>query len=232
VNLMFNTNNFKECNKGYTLVELMVALAVSAIVVAGTLAGYSVFAKQYEVINTRIDIDRQALKIIDLIQSDVMKAGFKSYKSANTMKSSDALVQRGLTDFSIVYDHIDSAGIPDRKLVRYSLGPGYVSSDGGEGRKKLYRDLRDCTSPASGCDLTTSTSDYSAGGQGEVIMDKIYAFEVTFLNTKSSGSFSGASQMVKINMTIAASRKVQGAPGWITKNYKFISRAKNVSLLN
>ena len=155
---MFNTNNFKECNKGYTLVELMVALAVSAIVVAGTLAGYSVFAKQYEVINTRIDIDRQALKIIDLIQSDVMKAGFKSYKSANTMKSSDALVQRGLTDFFIVYDHIDSAGIPDRKLVRYSLGPGYVSSDGGQGRNKLYRDLRDCTSPASGCDLSTSTS--------------------------------------------------------------------------
>lgn len=229
---MFKTENLKALIKGYSIVELMVALAVSAIVIAGTLAGYSVFASQYEVLNKRMEIDREVLGVISLIQKDVMMAGFKSHRSTNGMNPGDVLKKTSATDFSMVFDTQEKEGDPVvRQLVRYSLGPGYTSADGGEIRNKLYRDLRDCDTPTSGCSLANSTSRYSAGGQGEVIMDKIHTFEVTFLNTKSSGKYSGISQIVKINLTVAASRKVQGASGWITKNFKFVSRAKNVSLL-
>ncbi len=41
------------CNAGYTLVELLVALAVSSIVIAGTYAGYTVFAKQQQLLQVR-----------------------------------------------------------------------------------------------------------------------------------------------------------------------------------
>ena len=73
-------NNQETNNRGYTLVELLVALAVSAIVVSGTLAGYTVFAKQYDVLNKKIEMDRDVLKVIDLIQSDVAMAGYKFYR--------------------------------------------------------------------------------------------------------------------------------------------------------
>ena len=47
-------NDQETNNQGYTLVELLVALAVSAIVVGGTLAGYTVFSKQYDVLNKKL----------------------------------------------------------------------------------------------------------------------------------------------------------------------------------
>ena len=228
----FRINNFKQANKGYTLVELLVALAVSAIVISGTLAGYTVFSKQYDVLNKRMEIDREMLVVIDLIQRDVMMAGFQSRKMSIKVKSADALVRASATDFSMVYDHQENELDPvSRRLVRYSLGPGYISSDGGETRKKLYRDLRNCDAPINGCTIATSTSLYSAGGQGEVVIDKITNFAVTFSNQKPFGHFAGVSQLVKIDMSISASRKVQGASGLIAKNFKFITRAKNVSLL-
>ena len=225
-------NYCKEANKGYTLVELLVALAVSAIVISGTLAGYTVFSKQYDVLNKRMEIDREMLVVIDLIQRDIMMAGFKSHRMSFKMLAADALVRASATDFSMVYDYQENELAPvSRRLVRYSLGPGYISSDGGETRKKLYRDLRNCTTPATGCTIATSTSVYSAGGQGEVVIDKITNFAVTFSNQKPFGHFAGVSQLVKIDMSISASRKVQGASGLIAKNFKFITRAKNVSLL-
>ena len=44
--------------KGLTLVELLVTMVVSAIVIAGTIAGYTYFAQQYQILNQRISIDR------------------------------------------------------------------------------------------------------------------------------------------------------------------------------
>ena len=229
---MLKTNNFKECSKGYTLVELMVALAVSAIVIAGTLAGYTVFAKQYEVLNKKVEIDREVLGIINLIQKDVTMAGFKSHLTTNAMKSADALKRTSATDFSMVFDTQEKEGDPIvRRLVRYSLGPGYVSADSGVARFKLYRDLRDCTTPASGCTIATSTSRYTAGGQGEVIMDKITSFSVAFSSPKPMGPFSGVSQIVRTSISVAASRAVRDAASLITKDFKFTARAQNVSLL-
>ena len=156
---MVKNNNFRESNKGYTLVELLVALAVSAIVVSGTLAGYTVFAKQYDVLNKRMEIDREVLGIISLIKKDVTMAGYKSHLTTNAMKAADALKRTSATDFSMVFDYQEKEGDPIvRRLVRYSIGPGYTSEDGGEIRKKLFRDLRDCNAPASGCSLATSRS--------------------------------------------------------------------------
>ena len=113
-------NNQETNNRGYTLVELLVALAVSAIVVSGTLAGYTVFAKQYDVLNKKIEMDRDVLKVIDLIQSDVAMAGYKFYRSDITFNpsqsitltsSSDLLLQvhaQGTTNKTVAYRSPDS----------------------------------------------------------------------------------------------------------------------------
>ena len=89
------TNHLKRHNHqtGFTLVELLVTLVVSAIVIAGTIAGYTYFAQQYQVLNQRIAIDRDVLAVMDLIQSDIGKAGFKAYATDNpAMTKADLFV--------------------------------------------------------------------------------------------------------------------------------------------
>ena len=224
-----NQSHNKE--QGYTLVELLVSLAVSAIVIAGTLAGYTVFAKQYDVLNKRIAIDRDVLKVIDLIQSDIALAGYKNYKSSIAFLPSQSITLTSSTDLLLLFDDYDRAGTLYRSLIRYSLGPAYVSASSGEERFSLYRDWRTFTSPATGCDLSSSTSLYSAGGQGEIIIDKVKTLAITSLHPKQVGTFINEPQLVKFKLNVTATKKVQDASGYITKTYDFIARAKNVSML-
>ena len=111
-------------DKGYTLTELLVALAVSSIVIAGTLAGYTIFAKQYDVLNKRIEMDRDVLKVIDLIQSDIARAGFRDYRSSITFLPSQSITLTSSTDLLLLFDDYERDGTLYRSLIRYSLGPG------------------------------------------------------------------------------------------------------------
>ena len=70
-----NSNSRKiDTSQGYTIIELMVALVVSAIVIAGTYAGYSFFRQQHELLTKKTALNRNTLKAIDLIQSDIHQA--------------------------------------------------------------------------------------------------------------------------------------------------------------
>ena len=91
---------------GYTLVELLVALAVSSIVMAGTYAGYSFFAQQQQVLTAQTEVDRNALRAIDLFKSDVRMAGYLDFSDANAMpaRQAIAITQRNPGDVSFVYD--------------------------------------------------------------------------------------------------------------------------------
>ena len=231
MNMQPKDNQLPNKEKGYTLVELLVSLAVSAIVIAGTLAGYTVFAKQYDVINKRIEMDRDVLKVIDLIQSDIALAGYTNYRSNITFSPSQSITLTSATDLLLLFDAFDRTGTLYRSLVRYSLGPGYVSESTGEARFRLYRDLRTCTTAATGCDLSSSTSRYTAGGQGEIIIDKVRTLTITTLHPKQVGTFINEPQLVKFKLNVTATKKVQDASGYITKTYDFIARAKNVSML-
>ena len=231
---MFKVNNFKEYSKGYTLVELLVALAVSAIVVAGTLAGYTVFAKQYDVLNKRIERDRDVLKVIDLIQSDIAMSGYRDYRSSITFLPSQSITLTSATDLLLLFDDYDRDGLLYRSLIRYSLGPGYESAaSAGEIRFRIFRDWRRCITPESGCHLTSSTSLYgtATSDQGEIIIDKVTTLAITTLHPKQMGTFLNEPQLVNFQLELTASKLGQDATEYITKSYDFIARAKNVSML-
>lgn len=224
-------NNQETNNRGYTLVELLVALAVSAIVVSGTLAGYTVFAKQYDVLNKKIEMDRDVLKVIDLIQSDVAMAGYKFYRSDITFNPSQSITLTSSSDLLLLFDDYDRTGTLYRSLIRYSLGPGYTSASTGETRFRLYRDWRTCNTPETGCDLASSASRYTAGGQGEIILDKVNTLTISTLSNKQVGTYINEPQLVKFILNVTASKRGQDESEFITKTYDFISRAKNVSML-
>ncbi len=224
-------NDQETNNQGYTLVELLVALAVSAIVVGGTLAGYTVFSKQYDVLNKKIEMDRDVLKVIDLIQSDVAMAGYKFYRSDITFNPSQSITLTSSTDLLLLFDDYDRSGTLYRSLIRYSLGPGYPGATASDTKFRLFRDWRRCNTPETGCDLASSTSEYSAGGQGEIILDKIKTLSVSTLHNKQVGTFVNEPQLVKFILNVSASKKGQDESEFITKTYNFIARARNVSML-
>uniref|UniRef100_B1XUC6 Prepilin-type N-terminal cleavage/methylation domain-containing protein n=1 Tax=Polynucleobacter necessarius subsp. necessarius (strain STIR1) TaxID=452638 RepID=B1XUC6_POLNS len=79
-------------DNGYTLVELLVAIAVTAIILVGTYAAYTFFAQQQQALLAQTEVDCAALRTIDLMQSDIRMAGFKDYADPNLMPASQVIV--------------------------------------------------------------------------------------------------------------------------------------------
>lgn len=217
---------------GYTLVELMVALAVTSIVLAGTYAAYAFFAQQQQSLLLQTEVDRGALRVIDLMQSDIRMAGYKDYADPDPMPASQAIKITNPDDVSFVYDDFDANGALYRTLVRYSV-VSHVSAQSGLTRQRLKRDVRRCIDPSVICTVTNSTSLVTADsdGAGEPILDWVTTFLVTGLNPRATGSFATQFQTVQVKLVVDAPQKIEGTTRKVTKTFTFLTRAKNVSLV-
>jgi len=213
---------------GYTLVELLVAIAISSIVLAGTYAGYSYFSQQQQILVGQTDLNRNALRAIDLIRADVRMAGYRDFSSTNLMAGSQAIMIGGLSDIAFVYDDFTDAGAIYRAYIRYYLA-NYTSSSGSS-RMRLMREWRKCNNPTSSCDRTSSTA-YIGGDSGEPILDWVSTFEIKGLNPKTYGTFLGQYQTIQVYLVVTSPQKVDGSSKVISKKFTVLTRAKNVSLV-
>ena len=235
-------------HKGFTLVELLVTLVVSAIMISATLAGFTYFSKQYKILSQRIEMDQNALQVIDLIQSDINQAGYKAYVDGNPdIAASDVLQE--LIDgeftqrFGVVYDDFKDDGSLYRVLVRY-YAENYRKDIYAANIAVLKRDVRECLTPSIACNVdtdgtsTNSKSLYSGVktgiyGEGEPILDNLRSIKIRGLNKKTLGSTHiGVYQAVEIEFTLGAPYAVEGDERVKTKTYNFITRLKNVSIVN
>ena len=132
---------------GYTLIELLIALVVSSIVIAGSYAGYTFFRQQYELLTKKTQINRNILRAMNIIQSDILQAGYKDYQSSDTMLSTQPIrinpllpaPQNTGSDYTLVFQDVGT----DRALVRYFLATYTPSGKATSGsRQRLYRDWR------------------------------------------------------------------------------------------
>ena len=62
-------------NKGLTLIELMVAMAISSIVIAGVYAAYESQAKSYNTQQLTVDMQENLRMAMDMLQMDLRLAG-------------------------------------------------------------------------------------------------------------------------------------------------------------
>ena len=216
---------------GYTLVEMLVAIAVTSIVLAGTYAAYSFFARQQQLILSQTELSRNAMRAIDLMQTDIRMAGFKDYNDPDVMQSNQPIViaQSNPADLRLVYDEYDTGGSVKRMLTRYYTKT-YTAAESGLQRDRILRQVRRCNDPSVFCDLNNSTLT-STDPDGEPLLDWVDQFVVTGQNPKTVGSFKNQFQTLKIVLTLKSPRKLEGAVKDTTKNFTFIARAKNVSLV-
>ncbi len=215
---------------GYTFVELMVAMAVTSIVIAGTYAGYTFFSQQQQALLAQTEVSRNALRAIDLFEADIRMAGFKDYFDANVMLSNQPITISATNpgDIQFVYDDYDSAGVLYRAFIRYYLSP-YTSSTGVT-RNRLLREWRKCSNPTVMCDSSNSVAMYGATA-GEPLLDWVTSFSVLGLNPKPSGTFISQPQTIRVNLIVQSPKKIEGTTRTVTKNFTFLTRAKNVSLV-
>ncbi|MGV0954474.1 MAG: PilW family protein [Fluviibacter sp.] len=216
---------------GYTLVEILVAMAVTSIVLAGTYAAYGIFARQQQLVLSQTELSRNAMRAVDLMQTDIRMAGFKDINDPDAMLAAQPIViaQNSPGDLRLVYDDYDTGGSVKRMLTRYYTKT-YTAAESGLQRDRILRQVRRCNDPAVFCDLNSSTLT-TTDPDGEPLLDWVNQFVVTGQNPKSAGTFKNQFQTLKIVLILKSPRKLEGATKDTTKNFSFVARAKNVSLV-
>jgi hypothetical protein len=180
---------------------------------------------------------------MNIMQSDILQAGYKDYQSSDTMLSTQPIrinpllpaPQNTGSDFTLVFQDVGTK----RALVRYFVATYTPSGKATSGsRQRLYRDWRECTNTAIECFISNSTStstslglDTTMGLNGSPILDHVKTFKVTGLNPKNSGSFQNQFQTLQVEIEVGTSNPIEGTTKTVSKKFTFFARAKNVSLV-
>jgi prepilin-type N-terminal cleavage/methylation domain-containing protein len=131
--------------KAYTLVEMLVALAVSAIIIGATYASYEMVARQYHKNMDIADMHTSGRAIMRIIERDVRMAGFE-YRDNNAIITYGS-ISNPLTikdsgnkccdEVTVVYDYFDEESKKSERIrIRYWAEP-HTSNKGS--RHRLYK---------------------------------------------------------------------------------------------
>ena len=70
-------------HRGFTLVELLVAIAVASIIIRGSYLSVYKFTKQQNISSTYLDISQNARTAMEFLKRDIRMAGYKDYESSH-----------------------------------------------------------------------------------------------------------------------------------------------------
>ena len=212
-------------SQGYTLVEMLVAIAVTSIVLSGTYAAYTFFSSQQQTLLSKTEIDRNALRAIDLMRSDIRMAGFSAYWDPIGMAVVDRVppsnaikvLGSGSDELVLVYDEVGSSGIL-RTSVHYCL-KAYGAS------KRLLRSKQTCS------DLLACTESQNCVDMGEPLLGGVDTFFVDKKSLKTAGIYVNTPQGVQVKLSLNSAKKIEGSNYQAKKTFTFLERARNVSLV-
>ena len=134
---------------GYTLVEMLIALAVGSIVVGGAYASYSIVANQYNKIKDVSEMHTSGRNIMRMIERDIRMAGFE-YRDAKANvvygSISEPLIikdsgNKCCDEVTVTYDYHDNTNNKtERVRIRY-WAENYTGAKGTRGRLYRKRDI-------------------------------------------------------------------------------------------
>jgi prepilin-type N-terminal cleavage/methylation domain-containing protein len=230
--------------RGYTVIELMIALVVSAIVIAGSLVGFNIIEKQFNEINLETALDRQAANFIRELQKDISMAGYKEFQGATSMSGNEAIQfesapyddgdnpgQIVQEEFRITYDAKDDADVSYRKNVRYQckkLSGG--TSDLFQCQKYVAKCM---TSPCIGAfSFGINVIDVATDLKEEAEINRVKEFSITRGNIKDLPGtvYHGFPQLLRIKLVLSGEDKSKEVDE-IEKIYHFSIRARNISMI-
>jgi len=135
--------------KAFTLVEMLVAMAVSTIIIGATYASYDLVAKQYKKNLDIAEMHTSGRAIMQIIERDIRMAGFE-YRATNAKVTygtiSNPLVikdsgNKCCDEVTIIYDYFDEdTKKVERIRIRYWT-EAYTSNKGSRYRLNKRRDI-------------------------------------------------------------------------------------------
>ena len=231
--------------RGYTIIELMIALVVSAIVIAGSLAGFNIIEKQFNEVNLETALDRQAANFIRELQKDISMAGYKEFQGDISMSGSEAIQfestpyddgnnpgQIVQEEFRVTYDAKDDTDVTYRKNVRYQCKKlsGASASDLFQCQKTVAKCI---ASPCIGAfSFGSNVIDVATDLKEEAEISRVKEFSITRDNFKDLPGtvYDGFPQVLRIKLVLFGEDKSKGVDG-IEKIYHFSIRARNISMI-
>ena len=231
--------------RGYTIIELMIALVVSAIVIAGSLAGFNIIEKQFNEVNLETALDRQAANFIRELQKDISMAGYKEFQSVTSISGSEAIQfesapyddgnnpgQIVQEEFRVTYDAKDDTDVTYRKNVRYQCKKlsGASASDLFQCQKTVAKCI---ASPCIGAfSFGSNVIDVATDLKEETEITRVKEFSITRDNFKDLPEtvYDGFPQVLRIKLVLFGEDKSKGVDG-IEKIYHFSIRARNISMI-
>ena len=231
--------------RGYTIIELMIALVVSAIVIAGSLAGFNIIEKQFNKVNLETALDRQAANFIRELQKDISMAGYKEFQGDISMSGSEAIQfestpyddgnnpgQIVQEEFRVTYDAKDDSDVTYRKNVRYQCKKlsGASASDLFQCQKTVAKCI---ASPCIGAfSFGSNVIDVATDLKEETEITRVKEFSITRDNFKDLPEtvYDGFPQVLRIKLILFGEDKSKGVDG-IEKIYHFSIRARNISMI-
>ena len=231
--------------RGYTLIELMIALVVSAVVIAGSLVGFNIIEKQFNKVNLEIALDRQAANFITELQKDISMAGYKEFQGDISMSGSEAIQfestpyddgnnpgQIVQEEFRVTYDAKDDSDVTYRKNVRYQCKKlsGASASDLFQCQKTVAKCI---ASPCIGAfSFGSNVIDVATDLKEETEITRVKEFSITRDNFKDLPEtvYDGFPQVLRIKLILFGEDKSKGVDG-IEKIYHFSIRARNISMI-
>ena len=231
--------------RGYTIIELMIALVVSAIVIAGSLAGFNIIEKQFNEVNLETALDRQAANFIRELQKDISMAGYKEFQGDISMSGSEAIQfesapyddgnnpgQIVQEEFRVTYDAKDDTDVTYRKNVRYQCKKlsGASASDLFQCQKTVAKCI---ASPCIGAfSFGSNVIDVATDLKEEAEITRVKEFSITRDNFKDLPGtvYDGFPQVLRIKLILFGEDKSKGVDG-IEKIYHFSIRARNISMI-
>ena len=228
---------------GYTVIELMIALIVSTIVIAGSLVGFNVIEKQFNEVNLKTSLDRKAVNFIKELQSDVSMAGYMEFQGATSMSAAEAIQfesapfddganpsQKVQDEFRVTYDAKNESDVTYRKNVRYSC-----TKPAGSDLYSCKKTVRSCiASPCTGQhNVGVNVNEVASSLKEQASIEQVKEFSITRDNIKNLPGtvYHGAPQVLRIKLVLADTDKSKGVSEAIEKIYHFSIRARNVSMV-
>ena len=114
--------NLNQNNKGFSLVEMMITLAISAIIIGAAFGSYTIIARNYDWQTDMKYMSQSARTIVNMIQKDIRNAGFR-FESQAAISDPITIYDAGdcCDRIEIIYDETESKRIKiEYRLQQYS----------------------------------------------------------------------------------------------------------------
>jgi type IV pilus assembly protein PilW len=111
----------KPKKNGFTLIEIMVSMAISSLVVTGIYGVYTIQQRSYTVQEQVTEMQQKLRSVLDFMNRDIRMAGYDPGSVCGVNKDNGGITSRALTQFSFEYCDKDSTDKWALHRVTYSM---------------------------------------------------------------------------------------------------------------